>query len=130
MLRKEDIINKLNTRLFWGKDYWVITGAAMVLYGIKEETKDIDLGAGAQFIDELISLGYSYSFNKDGTRKVSFEEFEIFEDWIYDTKTLVEGIPVITLKGLIKMKRYLGREKDIIEIKKIEKFINDCNRLK
>lgn len=123
MLGKKDIIERLNTQLFISKDYWVITGAAMVLYGIKEETKDIDLGAGSKFIDEFISLGYEYSFCSDGTRKVVFEEFEIFENWIYDTTTLIDDIPVISLNGLIEMKTQIGREKDFRDIEAIKEFM-------
>ncbi|WP_154531942.1 hypothetical protein [Inconstantimicrobium porci] len=54
MFNKGDIAQKLTCPLFDGKEYWVLTGAALVLYGIKDNTKDIDLGASSEFIDELI----------------------------------------------------------------------------
>lgn len=123
MLDKVDIVQKLTSPLFEGKDYWVLTGAAMVLYGIKKNTKDIDLGASSEFIEELISKGYQYSYCDDGSRKICFEDFEIFENWISDSVNLVDNIPVISLKGLIELKQSLGRQKDINDINMIKEFI-------
>ena len=123
MFNKGDIAKKLTCPLFDGKEYWVLTGAAMVLYGIKDNTKDIDLGASSEFIDELISKGYNYDFCDDGTRKICFDEFEIFENWIYGSINHIENIPVISLEGLIELKRNLGREKDVTDIEMIKKFI-------
>lgn len=37
--------------------------------------------------------------------------------------TLVDGIPVISLDGLLEMKRSLGREKDLRDIVMIEEFL-------
>ena len=123
MFNKGDIAQKLTCPLFDGKEYWVLTGAAMVLYGIKDNTKDIDLGASSEFIDELISKGYNYDFCDDGTRKICFDEFEIFENWIYGSINHIENIPVISLEGLIELKRNLGREKDVTDIALIEDFM-------
>ena len=41
---RTDILNKLRA-LDWPKeDYWVVAGAAMVLHGLRAETRDLDLG--------------------------------------------------------------------------------------
>ena len=48
---------------------------------------------------------------------------EIFENWINDTVTEVDGIPVISLKGMLEMKRELGREKDLHDIELILDFV-------
>lgn len=44
MLNKEEIICLLKEAEFDINEYWVTSGAAMVLYGIKDMTRDIDLG--------------------------------------------------------------------------------------
>ena len=51
------------------------------------------------------------------------EDVELFENWIYDTVTEVEGVPVISLEGLIAMKKTLGREKDQRDLMLIENFL-------
>ena len=40
------------------------------------------------------------------------EELEIFENWLCDRTVRVEGVPVVSLRGLLEMKLALGREKD------------------
>lgn len=97
----------------------------MVLYGIKEETNDIDLGCSKKMADELEKKGYNVTFLDDGTRRIAFEnDVEIFENWLFDRVQMIENIPVISLKGLITMKKQIGREKDYADIRKIEDFLN------
>ena len=43
--------------LFIIKNRWMITGSAMVLYGIREQTHDIDLGCTKQLADRLEAEG-------------------------------------------------------------------------
>ena len=57
----------------------------------------------------------------DGTRKILYSEnVEIFENWIEDTVEIIGGIPVVSVDGLIQMKKKLGREKDLADIALIE----------
>ena len=51
MLSKEEIRCLLKDAAFDRDEYWVTSGAAMVLYGIKELTPDIDLGCTAPMAD-------------------------------------------------------------------------------
>ena len=123
-MRKTDIIRKLQALDFDVSQYWVITGGAMVLYGIREETGDVDLGCTSELADLLEDQGYPVTVQKDGTRKIIIcEDVEIFENWLYDTVQLVDGIPVISLNGLVQMKKSLGREKDLRDIQLIEAFL-------
>ena len=124
-MNRADIIQRLNGINFDTKEYWVVTGGAMVLYGIKEETNDIDLGCSKKMADELEKKGYNVTFLDDGTRRIAFEnDVEIFENWLFDRVQMIENIPVISLKGLITMKKQNGREKDYADIRKIEDFLN------
>ena len=43
-MQKTDILNRLDALGLDKHQYWVITGSAMVLYSIREQTHDIDLG--------------------------------------------------------------------------------------
>lgn len=44
MLDKKQIIARLEELHLDDTKYWLITGGAMVLYGLREQTSDIDLG--------------------------------------------------------------------------------------
>lgn len=118
---KEDIIKRLMDLNFPITDYWLITGGAMVLYGLRDATNDIDLGCSKSLADMLEKNGFTTTRLSDGTRKITIaDDIEIFEDWIFDKAEIREGISVISLKGLLEMKKSLGREKDLKDIELIE----------
>lgn len=110
---KTEIIKELNSFPYDKEDYWVLAGSAMVLYEIKEKTSDIDLGCNQKMADQLERQGFFFKLTESGNRHFKYSDsIEIFENWIKDTVTLVEDFPVITITGLIEMKKELNREKD------------------
>lgn len=124
-MNRNDIIEKLKMFPYDSKDYWVITGAAMVLYGIREVTHDIDMGCTADMADKLEKAGYLYKITSDGNRRFKIgDDIEVFENWLFGKVVSVEGIPVISIIGLIEMKQKLGREKDKRDIRLIEEYIH------
>ncbi|MBR6914839.1 MAG: hypothetical protein IKN36_00630 [Clostridia bacterium] len=125
-MKKNDIIEKLRALPYDPSGYWVITGGAMVLYGFRDETHDIDLGCTAALADRLEADGYLTDRYPDGRREFHIgEEIEIFEDWLCDTVDAVDGVPVISVRGLTEMKRSLGREKDLRDIELIRKKLGN-----
>lgn len=50
-MNKKEIIKRLNELPIPKTEYWVITGSALVLHNIKEETSDIDLGCTTNLIN-------------------------------------------------------------------------------
>ncbi len=125
-MNRSELVARLRQLPFDPKDYWLITGGAMVFYGIREETGDIDLGCTRELADQLESQGFRTTVMSDGTRRIQMgNDVEIFEEWLYDKVELVEEIPVISIPGLIEMKRSIGREKDMRDIRLIEEFINN-----
>lgn len=123
MLNREEIICLLREAAFDVDEYWVTSGAAMVLYGMKDLTRDIDLGCTSRMADELENKGYCAEVLRDGSRKFVFSEaIEIFENWVEDKVILLEGLPVVSMDGMIMMKEKLGREKDLEDILLINEF--------
>ena len=124
MLDKKQIIARLEELNLDDTKYWVITGGAMVLYGLREQTSDIDLGCTSNLANLLQQEGFPVERMPDGTRKIVVaEDVEIFENWLEDKVERFEGVPVISIQGLIEMKRALGREKDFRDIQLIlEKY--------
>ena len=128
-MNKFEIIQKLQKLGFPKTEYWLVTGSAMVLYGVKEETHDIDLGCSKKLADRLEAEGYLPERMADGSRKfVIGSDIEIFEEWLFDHVEYVDEIPAISLKGLIMMKESLGREKDKKDIAAIKEFMKHQNR--
>lgn len=124
MLTKKDIIQLLNQASFDPNEYWVTTGAAMVLYGIKEMTRDVDLGCTTKMADQLEKEGYYVEVAPNGNRRIVFSPLiEIYENWIADKVVSVEDIPTVSIDGLIAMKKQIGRKKDAEDIALIQKFL-------
>ena len=122
-MNRVELTDRLRKLGLGTEDHWLIMGGAMVLYGLRAETGDIDLGCTRRLADELEEKGYPVITMPDGSRKICLaDDVEIFEEWLYDKVEMVEGIPVISLNGLIAMKRSLGREKDMRDIARIEAF--------
>lgn len=82
------------------------------------------LAVPQSWADYLQEKGFPVEQLPDGTRKIVVaEDVEIFENWLEDRVERFEGIPVISIQGLIWMKRALGREKDFRDIQLIlEKY--------
>lgn len=128
-MNRTQLLERLKTLEFDKKDYWLITGGAMVLYELRAETGDIDLGCTKEMADALEASGHTPTILKDGTRKfLHGSDIEIFEEWLYDRVELVEDVPVISLNGLLTMKKSLGREKDMRDVKLIEDRLQATNR--
>ena len=129
-MNKQDIIDKLDAFPYDRNDFWVITGGAMVLYGFREQTHDIDMGCNTKMADQLERDGFLYRFTEDGLRWFIYgEDIEIFEGWLCDKVDVAENIPVISVKGLIEMKQRLGREKDLRDIALINEYIKGSKRI-
>ena len=104
-------------------DCWLLAGGAMVLYGLREQTADLDLGCGRALADRLEADGCPYERTADGKRRFRLGEIELFEDWLSGPVTLRDGLPVVTPEGLLAMKRALGREKDLADLARLEAFL-------
>ena len=118
---RNEIIQRLRSLALDSCEYWVITGSAMVLHGLRPETHDSDLGCTSALADRLAREGYPTKTRADGTRKITIgEDIELFENWLCGNIEAIEGIPVLSLEGLMEMKRSLGREKDQRDIALIE----------
>ncbi|MBR2521118.1 MAG: hypothetical protein IKE62_02905 [Oscillospiraceae bacterium] len=121
---KTEILEVLDCFPYPRSDYWVIAGGAMVLYGIRERTHDIDLGCSTGMADLLERDGFLDGYSPGGGRRFKYgESIEIFENWLEDAVTYVEGFNAVTVKGLIKMKQGLGREKDLRDLRLIDEYL-------
>ena len=123
-MNRQEILDQLSAFPYDRGEYWVVAGAAMVIYGIREQAADIDLGCSKKMADQLEANGYLYRWTADGKRWFrSGGSIEIFEEWLRDSIVLIDGFQIVSLKGLVEMKRELGREKDLKDIELIRSFI-------
>ena len=104
----------------------MVAGAAMVLHGLRPETRDIDLGCTAARADLLEAAGVPFRHMDDGSGRwfTLSEDTEVFENWLMDRVELAAGVPVVSLRGLREMKLALGREKDLRDVALIDALVS------
>lgn len=125
-MKKADIDARLREFPYDPGEYWVLAGGAMVLYGLREETADLDLGCTPKLADRLEAEGFPCRVTDDGNRRFRLGgDLEIFENWLYDRVVPVDGLPVISLRGLLELKRRLGREKDRRDVELIRAALGE-----
>ena len=124
-MTRADILERLRALDWPADEYWLVAGGAMVLYGLRPETHDLDLGCTTARADVLAAAGVPYTKMEDGSgRRFSVSgDVEAFENWLMDRVELVDGVPVVSLQGLREMKRALGREKDLRDVARIDAFL-------
>lgn len=120
MFQKETIKESLAALPLQPEDYCVITGTALVMHGVKEETKDIDISCTKEAFQALAAQGFSIKQGAFARKVIYSDDVEIFEDWHTGVITMIEGVPVASLESIIVMKKHLGREKDFADITMIE----------
>ena len=124
-MTRADILERLRALDWPADEYWLVAGGAMVMYGLRPETHDLDLGCTTARADALAAAGVPYKEMEDGSgRRFSVSgDVEVFENWLMDRVELVDGVPVVSLQGLREMKRALGREKDLRDVARIDAFL-------
>lgn len=124
MLYKEDIIKIIKGMDLPLSEYWITSGAGLVLQGVKKTTRDIDLGGTTKLIEHFISEGCSYKTSEDNSRIVEVgDNVEILENWLVDEIVFIDGLPVGSLESIKRQKKQLGRDKDIKDIELIDEHL-------
>lgn len=114
-MNKEEILSVLENYNFDKDNYIVISGASMVLQGVKEYTSDIDIVVSQEYFEYLLS-NYECVFervNEYGKEVYFIGNVINFSTTYYDSEyTLVNGIKVQSIESIIELKSKLNREKD------------------
>ena len=114
-MNREEIINELKKYNFDIKRYIVISSAAMVLYGIKDETPDIDISITDDYEEELVEDYFAIleHTNPNGTRAYMIDDIINFGVEYYSKPNYyIDGYPVQSISEIIELKERLNREKD------------------
>ena len=127
-MNKEELIINLNKYKLYKKEFIILSGAALVFYGIKEYAKDIDIAVSDKIYKTLLKK-YNCIFEKN---------INNYDVWYIDNiinfsinyynevdYEIIEGYKVQTLDSIIKLKEKLNRDKDKKDIKIIKKYINN-----
>lgn len=127
MLNRNQIVEILNEYNLDKTKYIVISGAAMVLLGIKEKTRDIDISVTKDYYDDLLKNNNCVfeKINKHNNKVYFIDDVINFGIDYYSTDYLLaDDIRIQKPENIKKLKQMLSREKDKQDIKLIDKFLN------
>lgn len=131
-MNRKDILNILSEYNFNFDEYVVISSAALVLHGVKEETKDIDISVTEDYY-KYLEKNYECELerydNKNDVNIYYIDDIINFSTNYYsdseDDFVIINGVKVQSIPAIIKLKETLNREKDIKDLKLIDKFLNN-----
>lgn len=122
-MNKLDIINTLKKYNLDKNEYIVISGAAMVLYGIKEETSDIDIAVTKKYNKYLLD-NYDCEIEKESVYYID-KIINFSTNYYTKDKKYINDIPVQKIKDILNLKLSLNREKDKMDIEKIKEYLDE-----
>ena len=125
MLNRESILREMgNTCSLWEpEEYRIGCGAALVLHGVREETRDIDVEVHPRLF-RLYSINFPVQVvDATGIRMISISEnIDIHLDSLGEFET-IDGLSVSTLPRIREWKLNRGRPKDLADVMLIDEFL-------
>lgn len=133
-----DIVRKLAQLALPVQDYVVHTSASLVLRGILEGARDIDIvarGAAWQAAVALAEAGGAELTKGKLDQKVGVgDDIEIYDGWLGETNEeviaraeFVNGVPCAPLADIVAFKQKMGRPKDLQHLEAIRAFVQRQN---
>ncbi len=134
-----NIIEKVKKLKFPFGQYVVISGGTLEALGIRD-TEDVDIAVLLELHKKIRKGGEwreevrhnKIFLVKDGIEinpDISWASYQTSTKQVIDTAIVVDGVPFMNLIELKKFKIALGRDKDLRDIKLINKYIEKHNRL-
>jgi hypothetical protein len=126
-----DQVKSLNLPL---GQYVVVGGGVLAAHGIRD-FKDIDILITEELFDELKKNGWTVKVTSWGSNNVvngiveagpsisSCKNYEPDITKVIKEADIINGIPFMDLHELMKFKKALGREKDLVDIALIKNYL-------
>ena len=123
-MKKKEYLEKLDELGLDKSKYCIIAGGVMLMYGLKDETDDIDIRVLPSYFEELNNR---YEFKKSNKYSYLYELGEYVEvavvDFDKEDVEYIDGYPVLSLMKELEWKIKNNREKDKDAIIKIEEYL-------
>lgn len=120
-MKKAEILEKLRSLDLDKDKYIVISGAALVVQDMQEETSDVDLSCTKDYYN---SLEWPSTMGKLDCLIKYYDVFEISNN-LYDSKNIIkiEGFNFMNLEACFNLKKMMNRKKDKKLIEKLDQYL-------
>ena len=124
-MNKYEYLQKLDKLELDKTRYCIISGGAMIMYGLREKTNDIDIRVKPDYFEELKN---KYHFEKSDKYENLYEltdEIEVMvNNYNQDEVNYIDGYPINSIENELAWKIQHNREKDKQDIENIKKYLN------
>lgn len=121
------------------EDFAIFGSTPLYLLGLRSEIKDIDLIARGSAWEKAKKIGELKTAPQGSGEMVVIGDgsIEIFKQWVpdywdvdelIDTADIYEGVRFVSLENVLKWKKLMGREKDLVDVSKIENYLQKMKK--
>ena len=122
-MTKEEILKELEILADDKDDFIVISGASMVVQGVKEETGNINIAVNDKFIKKYENISKVKKVYL-GNNVYEYKDFDFSKNFYNKDEVInINGYNFSTLEDIRNLKKFLNRPKDRKDITKIDLFI-------
>ncbi len=104
--------------------YCVLAGGAMLFYGLRNETRDVDLHVNEQAFEILMQTQKLVLMDEERRHYAIGEDIELYvmpsESIVYEVR---DGVCVQTAREILTLKQRLNRDKDVQDIAALLAYI-------
>ena len=125
-MNKNTLINKVKSLAIPTGSYCVLAGGAMLFYGLREQTNDIDLHVNEQAFALLQKTQNLVLLDEERRHYAIGDDIELYvtpQDEIVFIER--EGVCIQTPQAVLALKKRLNREKDRQDIRLLELYIEN-----
>ena len=124
-MKKETVIKVLEQFQFDKHEYCILGSGALVMYGILEESNDLDLVLNESGLEKIKKV-YPEIYKREDCWYTVTEELEVVIGVV--KKVFYHGYPLQDLQELLDFYKERGLEKDKVKVEKINKFFKSINQ--
>ncbi|MDO4282929.1 MAG: hypothetical protein Q4D02_04755 [Clostridia bacterium] len=125
-MKKQEFLKTIDGLNLDKQKYCIISGGVMLMYGLREETEDIDLKIIPELFDEL---NQKYATRKSEKFSYLYELTDSIElavlDFSQDDVVWIDGYPVESLEKQLEWKLANHRLKDEEDIRRIKEYLHN-----
>lgn len=124
-MNKLELINLIESLKLPKDEYYILSTGALVLYGLKEKARDLDLCISKELFEDL---KLKFGIKEEDKNECGFYKLnDLVEVVVNDKKDFVrdfkDDFPVQNLQNLLEFKRTMNRAKDQEDIVRIEEYL-------
>lgn len=129
-MTKSELLELISTLNFPKDEYYILSTAALVIYGIKDKCNDLDLCISEELYEELQK---KYGITEEDKNECVFFSINESVEAVVEQKSnfkraFEKGYLVEDLRTMLKFKRERMKAKDIRDIALIEAYLESQDR--